>query len=199
MKKVFGTALMAALSVTAAQGQQTQPMPAAAQITSAVAPLPQEFREHATVLGYQTGQKGLQKLRAGTGPFICLADDPTDERFHTACYHSSLEAFMARGRELRANGVTGGAVDSTRYAEIESGKLKMPRTPAALYSLTGKPAEVDPQTGAVAETVRSLYVVYIAYATSESTGLPKTPAANMPWIMFPGSAKAHIMFVPSMQ
>ncbi|MGQ0813512.1 MAG: hypothetical protein ACT4O1_03515 [Gemmatimonadota bacterium] len=35
-------------------------------------------------------------------------------------------------------------------------------------------------------------------ATSESTGLPAKPEPNKPWIMFSGTAKAHIMFVPRM-
>ena len=205
MKKLIVTVLVTGLGAACASAQQPQPqaqpqlMPAAAQIASAVAPLPPEFRESAAVLGYQAGQKGLQQLRAGKGPFICLADDPADERFHVACYHNTLEAFMARGRQLRADGVKGAGVDSARYAEIEAGKLNMPRQPAALYSMTGKPTEVDAQTGAVAPGVRQLYVVYIAFATAESTGLPKTPAAGTPWIMFPGTAKAHIMFVPTMQ
>jgi hypothetical protein len=46
--------------------------------------------------------------------------------------------------------------------------------------------------------VRALYVVYIPGATPESTGLPATPGPNSPWLMFPGTPKAHIMFIPSM-
>ena len=193
--------VIAALLLTlacAALGEAQQPMSASAQIASAVAPLPEEFRETATVMGYRPGQAGLAKLRAGTGSFICLADDPSDQRFHVACYHNSLEQFMARGRELRASGVTGNAVDSARFAEIEAGKLAMPAHPAALYSLTLRPDQVDAQSGAVPATAKPLYVVYIAYATAESSGLPKTAAPGMPWIMFPGTPKAHIMFVPAM-
>jgi hypothetical protein len=196
MRAVIAGALLIATSASLSEAQQ--PMPASAQIASAVAPLPQEFRETATVLGYEAGKRGLNKLRAGTGGFTCLADDPSDQRFHVACYHNSLEPFMARGRALRASGVTGNAVDSTRYAEIEAGKLNMPRQPAALYSITLQPDQVDAQTGAVPATAKPLYVVYIAFATSESTGLPKKPAPGMPWIMFPGTPKAHIMFVPTM-
>ena len=46
---------------------------------------------------------------------------------------------------------------------------------------------------------RPLYVVYIPFATAESTGLSATPAPGTPWIMFPGTPKAHIMFVPDMR
>lgn len=101
---------------------------------------------------------------------------------------------MARGRELRAQKVAD--VDSVRYAEIDAKKLKMPLTPTALYTLTGT-AENVAADGAVTGA-RELYVVYIPYATSESTGLPVKPEANKPWIMFPGTPKAHIMFVPRM-
>lgn len=201
MKKLFAAMSAALVIGSSAQAQQAPApiMPAAAQIASAVAPLPPEFRESATVLGYAAGAKGLTQLRAGTGAFICLADDPAAERFHVACYHKSLEAFMARGRALRASGVTGAGVDSVRFAEIGAGKLEMPKNPAALYSITiPKADEVNATTGAVPATAKPLYVVYIPFATSESTGLPKTPAAGMPWIMFPGSPKAHIMFVPTM-
>lgn len=181
--RLITTAAVASLLAVTAAAAQTAPKPAAEQIAAAIAALPEEFRESAAVLGYEAGKAGLIQLRAGSGAFNCLADDPSDDRHHVACYHNSLEPFMARGRELRASGVTGASVDSARYAEINSGRLPMPKQPAALYSITGE---------------RRLYVVYIPFATSESTGLPKTPAGNMPWLMFPGSPKAHIMFTPTM-
>jgi len=41
------------------------------------------------------------------------------------------------------------------------------------------------------------YVVYTPYATAESTGLPlDPPGPGGPWIMFPGTAGAHIMISP---
>jgi hypothetical protein len=118
--------------------------PSAQQITAAVLPLPQEFRADARVLGYQTGRRGLVPLRAGKGAFTCLAADPAAKEFHVACYHQSLEPFMARGRALRASGVTGDQVDSTRFAEVRSKKLAMPAQAAALYSLTAGADAYDP-------------------------------------------------------
>jgi len=56
---------------------------------------------------------------------------------------------------------------------------------------------VVPATNAVKEG-KALYVVYIAGATAASTGLPTQPAPGLPWIMYPGTPKAHIMFVPEM-
>ena len=182
-------AAAAALPVAAA----AQP-PAAQQIAAAVLPLPAEFRATATVLGYGADGK-LGALRESGGPYVCLAADPKRTDFHVACYHRSLEPFMARGRALRAQGVAGERVDSARFAEVKAGTLKLPTQAAALYSLTG--GSFDAATGA-ATGARPLYVVYMPGATPASTGLPAQPARGMPWLMFPGTPKAHIMFVPSM-
>ena len=165
-------------------------------VAEAVAALPEEFRATASVRARQEGRADLVELRRGDGPYICLTDDPTDDRFHVACYHASLDPFMARGRELRAEGMTTG-VDSVRFAEVAAGRLAMPTQPAALYSLSGDSVSFDDSTRAVTGA-SPLYVVYIAHATAESTGLPTTPMANSPWLMFPGTPKAHIMFVPEM-
>jgi hypothetical protein len=171
-------------------------LPPEIQIAAAVAPLAEEFRDAATVLGYSTPPSGLVTLREGPGPFICLADDPADERFHAACYHRSLEPFMARGRELRAQGFTT-EVDSLRDAEVIAGTLPMPEHPAALYSLTGTLESLNPATGEVSGA-RELYVIYVPFATAELTGLSTRPQVGRPWLMSAGTPKAHIMFVPSM-
>jgi hypothetical protein len=177
----------------AAAAQGTIP-PRDEQIAAAVLPLPPEFRATARVLGYGADGK-LVQLRDGKS-MTCLANDPKGTRFHVACYAQSMEPFMARGRELRAQGVTSAAeVDSVRFRDVRSGKLVMPKQPAALYSLTD--GSFDPRTGTVTGS-RHLYVVYIPFATAESTGLSTRPNGNQPWIMLPGTPKAHIMFTPSM-
>lgn len=193
--------VMLAFSGVLAQAQTT-PAPASRltltteqQIAVAVTPLPEEFRESATVLGY--GSDGvLRELRAGRGAMVCLAPDPARERVQAACYHRSLEPFMARGRRLRAEGVKGDQVDSVRYAEVRSGRLPFPEGPAALYSISGDAGSYDAATGTIKG--RSLFVVYLKNATPESLGLPGHPVQGMPWIMHPGKISAHIMFVPSM-
>jgi len=73
----------------------------AQQIASAVLPLPKEYRDDGRVLGYKCGSRKLSELRPGKGAFICLASEPAATRFHVACYHKSMEPFMARGRALR--------------------------------------------------------------------------------------------------
>ena len=194
-----GSLLLTALSLSPASllGQAAASLPTAEQqIASAVLALPEGMRAGAGVLGYHMPGH-LMELRKGSNGMTCLADDPAAPAFHVACYHESLEPFMARGRALRAEGVKGGMVDSTRFKEIKEGTLKMPSTPAALYSLSGAAGSWDPATNAVKEG-KALYVVYIAGATAASTGLPTQPAAGLPWIMYPGTPKAHIMFVPEM-
>lgn len=176
---------------------QSAPAPAAQQIAAAVLPLPVEFRADARVLGYQAGRHELVPLREGKGPFTCLATDPTAQAFHVACYHRSLEPFMARGRALRASGVKGDQVDTVRFAEVRAGKLAMPSHPASLYQLFGPPGSYDAASG-TATKAQALYIVYLPGATAASTGLSVKPAEGTPWLMFPGTPKAHIMFEPKM-
>ena len=180
----------------AVAGTAPPPLTEAQQIASAVLPLPVEFRADAHVLGYRAGAK-LVTLRAGNGAFVCLASDPAATRFHVACYHRSLEPFMARGRALRAAGVKGDMVDSARFAEIRKGTLAMPKQPAALYSLTGPTGAYDAASNTAAGA-HPLSVIYISGATAASSGLTATPTTGAPWIMFPGTPKAHIMLVPRM-
>lgn len=188
------TAALIVLAAATAPAQTSTTSSVDDQIAAAVLPLPADARASATVLGYGADGK-LITLRKGTGSMTCLADDPKEERFHVACYHDSMEPFMARGRELRTSGVTGTQVDSVRFREAKAGTLKLPTHPASLYSLTG--GAFDPATK-TAPGARWLYVVYIPYATSATTGLSDKPQENAPWIMFPGTPKAHIMFVPKM-
>lgn len=190
---VLGAAALL-LTVTPVQAQTAPPLTTEQLIESAVLPLPDELRPTATVLGF--GSPGtMATLRKGTGSMICLADDPASAGFHVACYHQSMEPFMARGRQLRAEGVRGAQVDTVRYAEVDAGKLLMPKNPASLYSISGDGYDVATKEITAG---RRLYVVYIPFATPESTGLPGVPVVGAPWIMFPGTPKAHIMFIPGM-
>lgn len=174
-----------ALGGLAACAQETPP---GQQITAAVSPLPESMREGAAVQGYRRGK--LITLREGTNGMICLADDPAQNGFHAACYHEDLEPFMARGRALKAEGRERPAIDSIRQAEIEAGSLAMPREPRALYSLSSE-AEFDPASG-TAPRSSGLDVIYMPYATEESTGITATPGPG-PWLMYPGKPWAHVM------
>jgi len=169
----------------------------ARQIAAAVLPLPAAMRDGATVLGYRD-TVSLVELRKGTNGMICLADDPAAPAFHVACYHQEMEPFMARGRALRDAGVKGDAVDSVRYAEVAAGTLPLPKGASALWQISGPPGSWDPITNTVTGG-RSLYVIYLPFATAASTGLSTTPQGEgQPWLMSAGTPKAHIMLIPSM-
>lgn len=162
------------------------------QIKAAVSPAPEGMQDNATVKGYNSDGE-VVTLREGSNKLICLTDNPDQDNFHVACYHKDLEPFMNRGRELKAKGLSREKVDSIRYKEIEEGKISLPNKPMALYSLTGSQKSFDYETGIV-KNAKPLYVVYVPYATEESTGLSKKPVSKgAPWIMEPGTPWAHIM------
>ena len=162
------------------------------QIHAAVSPAPEGMKDNAKVLGFNE-QGEMVVLREGSNELICLADNPNDERFHVACYHKSLEPFMKRGRDLRAEGKSGEKVREIRHQEIEDGMLTMPEKPMSLYSLTGDEGAWDYSTHTL-QSARPLYVIYIPYATVESTGLSTSPVSEgAPWLMDAGTPWAHIM------
>lgn len=166
-----------------------------ALIATALMAAPVAAREGCKVIGYN--MKGeFVTLREGDNEFIVLADDPKKPEFNAACYHKDLEPFMARGRELKAMGKTGPEIFAIREAEAKSGKLDMGKPGSTLHIYFGNEEMYDPETSKV-EGARYRYVVYLPFATSESTGLPERPVKpNHPWIMDPGTHKAHIMISP---
>lgn len=180
--------LMLSLTVAA----QT-PLSAEDQIASAIQAAPEELRAGAGVLGYGADGK-LTTLRKGTNELICLADDPKDTRFSAACYHKDLEPYMARGRELEAQGIKGNERNEKyRWKEVKEGKLSMPKEPRMLYVLSGK--GYDAASGKVIEgSLR--WVVYVPFATAESTGLSTKAKRGEPWLMDAGTPGAHIMISP---
>jgi hypothetical protein len=192
MLRVSVTALLVCCATASAGAQQ---IPSAAnQIAAAVTALPEDMRAGAAVLGYTAAGKPLVTLRAGKNDMICLAPEPDATSFHSACYHKAMEPFMARGRALRAQGVKGAQVDTARFAEVKAGKIKMPAHPSMLYQIFG--GSFDTVT-AKASGGRWLYVTYIPFATTETTGISSKASETSPWIMFPGTPKAHIMYAGS--
>ncbi len=164
-------------------------------IATAVLAAPVASRENCTVIGYN--MKGeFVTFKEGTNEFICLADDPKKKGFNAACYHKDLEPFMARGRALKAEGKSATEIFDIREAEAKAGTLDMGKQGSTLHILYGPEASYDPASGTVKDAIYR-YVVYIPFATAESTGLPEQPIApNHPWIMNPGTHRAHIMISP---
>jgi hypothetical protein len=181
-----------ASAATPSAAATAAPAAPAEQIAAAVLAAPADRRAAAAVLGYD--EKGaLVTLREGSNDQICLADNPKENGVSVACYHKDLEPFMARGRELDAQGLKGKERTETRYKEIESGKLPLPKEPRTLYVLHG--SGFDAATGQV-QNAYVRWVVYTPYATPESTGLSTKPAENAPWLMDGGTPGAHIMITP---
>ena len=182
------------LSISYVHGQNDI-IPPEIQIRTAVLAAPEDSRNDATVYGYDnTGE--LVILRKGNNNMVCIADDPNFDGIKVSCYSKKLEPFMARGRELTREGKSEIEKRKVRKEEVESGKLLMPDSPSTLYVLTGSEDNYDRSTGQLKDG-KFRYVVYIPYATTESTGLPDKPEApGMPWLMDPGTHRAHIMISP---
>ena len=165
------------------------------QIRLAVMAAPADKKDAATVIGFDSEGKYVT-LRKGTNDLICLSDDPGQKGFSAACYHESLEPFMAWGRMLKMAGVKGPEMNEQRDKDAKKGKFKMPKQPATLFVFSA-PAERFDATEGIVTNGNLRYVVYIANATAQSTGLPtKAEIPGMPWIMDPGTYRAHIMISP---
>lgn len=166
-----------------------------ALLATALMAAPAESREGCTVIGYNMAGEFIT-FKEGTNEFICIADNPTQDGFSAACYHKSLEPFMARGRELKAEGKSHQEKFDIREQEAKSGELQMGDPGATLHVYYAAKPMYNPETNEV-QNAQYRYVVYMPWATSESTGLPASPVApNHPWIMFPGTHAAHIMITP---
>jgi hypothetical protein len=180
------------LMLSAALAGAAEIPPAEAQIAGAVLAAPPELQAGAAVLGFDAQGKRVM-LREGKNELICLAADPARATFEVDCYHKDLEPFMARGRELLAQKVTGAKRNEIRFKEVEDGKLPMPREPRTLYVLTG--TKFDPASGTVENAYRR-WVIYVPFATPQSTGLSTKASESAPWLMSAGTAGAHIMINP---
>lgn len=174
---------------------QANILPAEIQIKTAVLAAPEDQRETATVYGYDASGKFII-LREGKGNLICLADNPEQKGIKISCYSKKLEPFIARGRELTSEGKSEMEKREIRKKEADAGELQMPDAPSMMYLLSGSDENYDQQTGDLKDG-KFRYVIYIPYATTESTGLPDKPyAPGMPWLMDPGTHRAHIMVTP---
>ncbi len=183
--------LFVALSATPVTAQeQWSGLSQDMQIRLALQAAPTELKDGATVQGYDA-KGAFVTLRKGTNPLICMAPNPGSDRLEVSCHQAGLEAFFARGRELRAQGVADDQVVQTRWKENAAGKLPIPYG-AVNNIVTG--TGFDPATGAITDRYER-WTIYTPGATPESTGLSTTPSGG-PWLMFPGTPGAHIMITP---
>ncbi len=188
------TSLLTLLLPTLLFAQSTV-LPAEIQIKTASLAAPEELRDGVMVYGYND-EGEMVVLRKGTNHLVCLADDPNKEGISVSCYSKKLEPFMSRGRELSAEGKGEMEKREIRKKEAEAGTLALTDAPGMTTILTGSEENYNRETGELKDG-HFRYVIYIPYATAESTGLPEKPfAPGMPWIMDPGTHRAHIMITP---
>ncbi|MEM7485120.1 MAG: hypothetical protein AAF348_07915 [Bacteroidota bacterium] len=187
-KHVFlGIALVLVFQIGLSQEIQTKEW----QIKTALMAVPIDYKQGAKVYGYDTNGNFVT-LREGTNDYIALASDPKKEKFSTAAYHKNLDPFMARGRELKAEGKEFQEIFDIREKEVKAGTLKMPDK-STLCVFTGT---VNPDSKEI-ENPYVRYVFYVPFATGASTGLPTTPTPpGHAWLMDPGTHRAHIMITP---
>lgn len=195
MKQLILVMLLFAVCPLMAQEIKTEIPPNEIQIKTAVLPAPEEKKDGAMVYGYNSSGE-LVVLRKGTNNLVCIGDNPSKDGINVACYSKRLEPFMARGRELSAKDLSGEEREKIRAKEVASGKIKMPKEPSMMYVYYGKSEDYDVTTGEL-QNGKFRYVIYTPFATMESTGLPDKPhAPGMPWLMDPGTHRAHIMVGP---
>ncbi len=179
-----------------AQGEKPEIMPKEIQIKTALLPAPDDKKEGAMVYGYDEDGE-VVVLRQGTNDLVCLADNPYNKGISVSCYFKDLDPFMKRGRDLKKEGKETMEVRKIRGEEVASGNLKMPESPSMMYIFYGTEETYDKTTGVIGDG-KFRYVIYTPFATTESTGLPLKPhAKGMPWLMDPGTHRAHIMVGPN--
>ncbi len=195
MKYYFLFGFIIAAATGMAQDTNIEIPPPEIQIKTALLAAPADKRSEAMVYGYNSkGQ--MQVLQEGTNNLVCIADDPNREGINVSCYNKKLEPFMARGRALTAEGKSEMEKREIRKQEAESGILQLTDTPSMVYILSGSEEDYDQTTGELIDG-KFRYVIYMPYATTESTGLPSKPEVpGMPWLMDPGTHRAHIMITP---
>jgi len=164
-------------------------------VGEALSAAPEAFRDAATIYAFNDAGT-LEVIREGDGSFFCAADNPHVEGFEATCWQQALDAYVRRGYELKSEGIPGRETVGMREAEIDAGTLEWFDGEATMYLRYGENAHWDAELGEVVDS-KLRYVVYTPYATSESTGLPLEPMTpGGPWIMNPGSFRAHIMLLP---
>ncbi len=195
MKKLQVSFLMSMLVIGICQSQNEEDPNIEAQIKAALYAAPKEMADSATVMGFNS-ENQVVVIREGTNNLICVADNPEKEGFSVACYHKNIEPFMTRGRELRAQGLVGEEVFAKRGEEIAAGTLPGPPKGSALSIYYG-PEEIHNKDTGEATGGKLRWVVYMPFETGETTGLPlEPPFPGAPWLMEPGTHRAHIMITP---
>ena len=149
-------------------------------IGEAVLALPEPLREGAAVVRFENGKQVF--LREGTNGIFCRADDPASPGIALWCYPRAHDEYARRWYELAAQGLEPGEVDEAIATEIKAGDIEWPAG-VVNYNLRGP--DLD--------NAVSLTVVFIPFASGADVGLPEERDFHRPWLMYAGTAFAHIM------
>lgn len=196
MKNILLATMALFIFSACAQEEKPEILPKGIQIKTALLPAPEDKKDGAMIYGYDEDGE-VVVLREGTNDLVCIADNPYNKGIQASCYFKELDPFMKRGRELQKEGKETMELRKIRGAEVTTGTLKMPEAPSMLFVFYGSEETYD-KTKATLGDGQFRYVIYTAFATAESTGLPLKPhAKGMPWLMDPGTHRAHIMIGPN--
>lgn len=151
------------------------------QIQEALMPLPESLRDGATVvLDAVPGKRVV--LRKRTNALICRANT-SKLMFSVFCHTQELDVFYTRFAQLALEGKSNSEIRDILNAEVASGKLKSPPVGATVYEMSGDSSESS----------LPLMAIYLPYATCDSTGLSSDRDHYRPWLMWAGTAFAHVM------
>ena len=150
------------------------------QIEQAVLALPESLREGATVIRFEEGRQII--LRAGDNGLFCRVDDPDSPGIALWCYPRAHDEYARRWYQLAADGMAARDVDAQIADEIKAGEIEWP--PGIVnYNLRGPNLD-----NAVSTTV-----IYVPFATGADLGIQEERDFHRPWLMYAGTAFAHIM------
>jgi hypothetical protein len=164
---------------TLAMGQEA-PRERQIQINEALMPLPEPLRDGAEVVLDEAPNKRFT-LRKDENGIICRAN--TSRTFAVYCYPKDLDKFYARFFELAHEGKSASELRDLLNSDIASGKLEKPSVGAAVYQMIGDSSESSLPHMAI----------FLPYATTGSTGLSAQTNHYRPWLMWSGTAVAHVM------
>ena len=157
--------------------QAQAPIPSAAQ--QIAGPCCRCPRRCARATVPDTGMERLVELRKRTNGRFARGQS-RNAHLHAACYHESLEPFMARGRHSRGRSRP---AKSTASGTPSIGRIDaMPKTAAALFSLSGPAGSWDSTVNEVKADARS------TWSTSRSVPQPQPGSDDAR----KGNAVAHV-------
>ena len=170
-------AVVSAADATAQSG--TMPSSRADKIANALTAAPEEITRNATVRDWPSKEgDGFTLLREGTNGWVCLPDDTVtpgnDPMCMDATFYAALSAYVA-------------------------GKTPKVTRVAYAYMLTSdaEGSNLDPRAGAPTPTNQwhhaGPHVMVLFPDAKLLDGVPTSPSAYGPYVMFPGTPIAHVM------